>query len=169
MGKRKYIIAVAVVIIVIVAGIYCYLEHKEREFKLITDEGEMSLFVKNVSQKELDEYYRKVDELLAQDIYGGETPEETLNLYIQALEAGDLELASKYFILQDQEEELGELGELNKGELTDYLARLKLEKRISYLETFNEYEFDIFRNGEYMLIARFKQVEQSGLWKMESI
>lgn len=34
-----------------------------------------------------------------EDTYGGKTPEETLNLFINALESDNLELASKYFVL----------------------------------------------------------------------
>lgn len=36
-------------------------------------------------------------EIQKADNYGGKTPEETLDLYIQALKAGDIELASKYY------------------------------------------------------------------------
>src|SRR3989344_5009646 len=38
------------------------------------------------------------------DTYGGNTPEETLQLFIDALKKGDTELASKYFVLDKQEE-----------------------------------------------------------------
>ncbi|OHA07435.1 MAG: hypothetical protein A2934_05600 [Candidatus Sungbacteria bacterium RIFCSPLOWO2_01_FULL_47_10] len=47
-----------------------------------------------------------------EDTYGGETPEETLELFISALEKGDVELASKYFVLDKQEEIHGYLAEL---------------------------------------------------------
>lgn len=36
---------------------------------------------------------------MAADIYGGKTPEETLQMFIDALKQGDIELASKYFAL----------------------------------------------------------------------
>ena len=35
------------------------------------------------------------------DTFGGKTPEETLNLFISALKSGDAELASKYFMLDE--------------------------------------------------------------------
>ena len=38
------------------------------------------------------------------DTFGGATPEETLALFIEALEAEDVELASKYFLPDDREE-----------------------------------------------------------------
>lgn len=41
---------------------------------------------------------------IAADIYGGKTPQETLDLFIAAVEKGDYELASKYFVVERQEE-----------------------------------------------------------------
>ena len=38
------------------------------------------------------------------DTYGGKTPQETWDMFIQALEAGDTDLAAKYFIVEKQEE-----------------------------------------------------------------
>ena len=43
------------------------------------------------------------------DTYGGTTPQETLRMYIEAVEAGDYELASRYFVIEKQEEELSKL------------------------------------------------------------
>ncbi len=37
------------------------------------------------------------------DQYGGKTPQETVELFVQAVEQGDLETASKYSFFQDQE------------------------------------------------------------------
>jgi len=39
----------------------------------------------------------------AVDTYGGETPEETYGMFLQALKNQDIDLASKYFILDKQE------------------------------------------------------------------
>lgn len=38
------------------------------------------------------------------DTYGGKTPQETYALFLEALEKKDIELASKYFVLDRQEE-----------------------------------------------------------------
>lgn len=38
------------------------------------------------------------------DIYGAETPEKTYQLFLEALKNKDVDLASKYFILEKQEE-----------------------------------------------------------------
>jgi hypothetical protein len=43
------------------------------------------------------------------DKYGGKTPEETFDMYLAALKKGDLELASKYFAIERQKQELANL------------------------------------------------------------
>lgn len=65
------------------------------------------------------------------DIDGGKTPEETIELFITALKAGDIEQASKYYVLEKQEEELvhlkndilGKYGDLQKS--IDFYAEVK--------------------------------------------
>jgi hypothetical protein len=48
-------------------------------------------------EAQIEEEKAKILEAQKNDIYGGKTPEETLDLYITALKAGDIELASKYW------------------------------------------------------------------------
>jgi len=48
-------------------------------------------------EQALDEYYQK----FAEDTYGGKTPQETLDMFIEALENGDIDLAAKYFAMDD--------------------------------------------------------------------
>ncbi len=57
--------------------------------------------------REARDTQKYLEELQAQyknDTYGGATPEETLALFIAALEKEDIELASKYFLPEDREE-----------------------------------------------------------------
>src|SRR3989338_2957114 len=49
-------------------------------------------------------YYADLEKQYAEDTYGGKTPEETLQLFIDALKAGDIDLASKYFVVEKQGE-----------------------------------------------------------------
>src|SRR3989344_4599780 len=48
-------------------------------------------------------YYAELERQYREDTYGGKTPEETLQLFIDALKAGDIELASKYFVVEERE------------------------------------------------------------------
>ena len=57
------------------------------------------------------------------DTYGGATPEETFDLYLAALKKGDLELASKYFVVNKQARELQDLQK--ESDLTNYIKELE--------------------------------------------
>ena len=46
--------------------------------------------------------YEKLSEPYYKDTYGGKTPEETYDLFISALKVRDVELASKYFVIERQ-------------------------------------------------------------------
>jgi len=52
----------------------------------------------------LDKKIQEKAKEYAADTYGGETPEETYEMFLQALKMEDIDLASKYFILDKQEE-----------------------------------------------------------------
>ncbi len=73
-------------------------------------------------QSQLQELYRN-------DKYGGKTPEETFDMFIAALEKGDVELASKYFVLEKQESWLKTLEEYkSKALLSNLTAELENNK-----------------------------------------
>lgn len=64
------------------------------------------------------------------DKYGGATPEETFDLYLAALKKGDLELASRYFWVDEQKKESESLQVKNKTELNNYILELEsIQKR----------------------------------------
>lgn len=54
-------------------------------------------------EREARAYFENLKEQYENDTYGGDTPEETLALFIEALEKGDVELASKYFVIEERE------------------------------------------------------------------
>lgn len=62
-------------------------------------------------QAALDAEIEKLREKYKNDFDGGKTPEETLDLFIEALKAGDIEKASKYYVLEKQVEEFRSLRE----------------------------------------------------------
>jgi len=59
------------------------------------------------------------------DTYGDKTPQETLKMYIDAVEKGDYELASKYFIGDKQEKELNSLQNSKRENIGNVLNLLK--------------------------------------------
>jgi len=88
--KKKYFkfAAVFLAIIVLVGG--GYFAWKSYILRSTTQEEEQMM-------KAYEEYldiYRK-------DTYGGKTPQETLNLFVEALKQNDISLAAKYFMPDD--------------------------------------------------------------------
>lgn len=55
-------------------------------------------------KRALIKYFENIEAEYRNDTYGGATPEETLQLFIAALEAGDIDLASKYFLPGERKE-----------------------------------------------------------------
>ena len=48
------------------------------------------------------QYFKDLERQYREDPYGGSTPEETLRLFIDALKKGDIDLAAKYFLIEEQ-------------------------------------------------------------------
>ena len=130
--------------------------------------GESMLEYQERYVQQAEDYKAYRDEFYKQDIYGGETPEETLQMYIEALENRDFELASKYFVLKDQERELKELNEINWSP-DKYIDMLKNAYLSEYNDIFSSYELRVYIDGIDAIIMNILKNEQSGLWKMESL
>jgi hypothetical protein len=64
------------------------------------------VFLNNIYKKE--QAYKK-------DTYGGKTPQETYQMFLNALKAKDIELASKYFVLEEQDRYKKALQEVDKS------------------------------------------------------
>lgn len=132
---------------------------------------------KNIAQglKGYEEAMNKISKTLMEDTYGGKTPQETLDMFIDALEKGDIELAGKYFALDvnlsrqkwvDALRDSYENDEISK--IIDLLKRLKPSSKQSILET--EYEFIVLGDSglaDYILHMNLN--EYSKIWKIESM
>ena len=101
---------VPVLILVVLAGVWFFPSYKSWQYQRA---------------------YDKVEEPYYTDTYGGTTPEETYDLFIDALKAGDVELASRYFVLYKQDDWLGTLQEYEKeGILLSFAEELENTKKI---------------------------------------
>lgn len=56
-------------------------------------------------QKQTDAFMEAGRKPYKEDMYGGQTPEETWKMFLAALKKGDVDLASKYFVVEKQEKE----------------------------------------------------------------
>jgi hypothetical protein len=77
------------------------------------------------------ENYKKINKLYINDKYGGKTPEETYDMLIEALKNNDIDLASKYFVLEKQREWLKTFKEFQKNDsLTNFIIELENNQKI---------------------------------------
>ena len=122
-------------------------------------------FAEALKKAEQDDYQKAMA-----DTYGGKTPQETLQMYIDAVEKGDYELASKYFIGDKQDEELNKLNNTNenKKDLEIYLEFVKTAKSWrSSLEDKN-FVMEAKTNLGPSIFIRFK-IYPNGIWKIIEI
>lgn len=85
-------------------------------------------FTKQMNQisEELDKAKKDEYQAMMADTYGGKTPQETLRMYITAVEKGDYDLASKYFVIEKQKEWGVSLSKAsNAGKLENLLLPLQ--------------------------------------------
>ncbi|KKU88632.1 MAG: hypothetical protein A3H71_00115 [Candidatus Sungbacteria bacterium RIFCSPLOWO2_02_FULL_48_13b] len=114
------------------------------------------------------EYTKHLEDQYKNDIYGGFTPEETLQLFIDALKKGDVDLAAKYFVIEKQDERqqaLTNWSHLNK--LPAIIATL--EKAGGGKEIFpGNYELSVANeNNETEFIIDLRKNELTEKWKLE--
>src|SRR3989344_1874052 len=99
------------------------------------------------------------------DAYGGATPEETLRLFVEALEKEDYVLASKYFVVEKQNEILKQLQ--TSDVLNDYLKILASSKKGFPYQNKKQYEILFYdSNGKQIHIEQFVLNEFTGKWKI---
>lgn len=98
------------------------------------------------------------------DTYGGKTPQETLQMYIDAVEKGDYELASKYFIGGNQEKELNKSKNATEEVKNKYISILIKSILLGgkYSETKDYFSF----NGSLLISLK---LYPNGIWKIIEI
>lgn len=117
-------------------------------------------FAQALKQLEQEDYQRAMA-----DTYGGRTPQETLQMYIDAVEKGDFELASRYFVSERQEKELEKLSEARQKNNIDFL--------LNHLIQVKEAQGHFSTNGDLYTIEKPIFVEfrlyPNGIWKIIEI
>ena len=88
-------------------------------FRQWQGEKRVENLVNALKQAEADDYAKAMA-----DTYGGKIPQETLQMYISAVEKGDYELASKYFVINKQEQELNYLRLLDNNKFNWFLEKM---------------------------------------------
>lgn len=124
--------------------------------------------------KKFQDWQAKYEKAMREDTYGGKTPEETLQLFIDALKKEDIDLAAKYFVLNTN-------GEVD-SKWIEMLQRIKSDGNLNRMakdiekydvakKTFDPYYVFLYYNsdGSVGLQITMRFIEQSNLWKIESI
>lgn len=113
----------------------------------------------------LKQWEQEIYDRKAADKIGGTTPQETLDLFISAVEKGDYELASKYFVIEKQEKWKRELTDIkDKNKMNIFLSPIKEAE-----ESQGEYSEDkeTYSIHKPILVNFIKY--PSGNWKIEEI
>ena len=118
---------------------------------------------------------RIIEDAYRNDTYGGKTPQETLDMFIEALKAGDVELASKYFMLDDNlsrkkwEDELRQAKEGGRlEEMLNILGGVLPDPKESLYK--NDFGFVIkTANGQIGAEIDMEFNPVSKVWKIESL
>ncbi|MDO8516389.1 MAG: hypothetical protein Q7S28_04005 [bacterium] len=125
--------------------------------------GPMRKAQKMIAVEQAAEYARAMA-----DTYGGKTPQETLQMYIDAVEKGDYDLASKYFIEVYKEKELRILSnstQENMNKLTQVLNESLKSSEFTLEGSFSTgQEFSIYKP----ILLRFR-LYPNGIWKIVEI
>ena len=156
-----------VIIAVAVIGFFVWRANREEPFvPRALDE----VAAETNDPKEIVRYMERLEEAYRNDAYGGDTPEETLNLFIAALKAGDTDLAAKYFLLEEQERMKKELKQgIQSGGVGAFLQSFSIEKRGSKSSD-SRYTFrahDKETNADF--IVDLIQSPYTKKWKIESL
>lgn len=130
------------------------------------------------TQKNYDKYLtweEKYQEAMKNDTYGGKTPQETLDLFVEALRAEDVELASKYFVLNTNGEVDEKwtiyLSDMQKEDLLQSMARdIERDARPLKASYKDDDSFALFNDdGTVGVLIDMEINKESGVWKIESL
>jgi hypothetical protein len=145
--------------VIIFLPILVFLFQKYENYTLIQKD---KIFKERLRQAQQEEYEKAMA-----DTYGGKTPAETLQMYIEAIEKGDYELASKYFIEPNREEELESSLNMTNENLKKYI--IKLKEAISKLENEGKYNLEKNYFSIYKPILIRMKLYPNGIWKIIEI
>ena len=163
MKLRRIIISVLVIFFTLFISVYArwwYENYKVKE-ALIRE-----------SEKQLQAYEEYID-IYRKDTYGGKVPQETLDLFVKALEVEDIDLASKYFMPDDSgsrkewEDALKEAR--NAGRLENTINLVKRAKASNSSIDPNRFATFITRDSNGEMEAYIELVFNGNVWKIESL
>ncbi len=116
-----------------------------------------------------DQYLYGLEKPYREDIYGGDTPEETLQMFLDALRKGDIELAAKYIDVDHREKEYEYLKDLkNSNKFNEIVAEYSKLKKDEVLSE-DLVTFATYRNGELFLLVSLERNTFTNKWKISEL
>jgi uncharacterized protein YxeA len=166
--KTKYLIILFIILLIglsFLAFIW-YFNPEIRKAKLYKQETER-----------LEERLQEEQERYTSDIYGGQTPEETYKMFLEALSKEDIELAIKYFIFDRQELYKQFFLEIkNNNKWKEMMEDLfKYENQIGEMKPNGSYIIRVYSEDNFLIaqvvlrVPLFLENEQqniSNIWKI---
>jgi hypothetical protein len=127
------------------------------------DRAQKGWLAMQAEEKALEAQYRA-------DTYGGATPEETLRLFVEALEKKDFELASKYVVPENRAQFTMDLSKgVKSGGLDAFVNAYRNGKIVppKGVGSSGIYEFELYEPGSDVPFgARLGKNPFSGKWKI---
>ncbi len=173
-GKKKFwkfFIPFLALVVIVAAGSFAWVNYLSPEAKR-AQETKANLEKFNAGMQAYEDAMRA-------DTYGGKTPEETLRMFIDALKKNDVELASKYFMLDTNSQSPDYLTRRKwENALTEVQTQGKLVSTIELLEKAkpagsvmkNYFGFEIRDDlGNLLSDIGFELNKYSNVWKIESL
>lgn len=122
-----------------------------------------------LNRKHLAEF-EAIEETYRTDTNGGETPEETLDLFVAALEAGDAGLAASYFVLEKRGEMERAVNNWKKNEGIDLVISSLQEAEEGNFLGNSKYQIPIVGDdGVVSITIDLIKNQHSQKWLIESL
>jgi hypothetical protein len=140
-NRWKFSIALVAIILVVFFGLEIWSSY-------FSQAGRQNRELQANYQKYLD-VQNKYEAAMKADTYGGKTPEETLGMFIDALKKGDVELASKYFVLREDGGRNGEILDELKNKTDEEKAKI-----VVILQNAQEYPSDVTSKSDSKFVSK---------------
>jgi len=170
--KHKKVVLIIVASLIVLGGLFLYLGGYQvlKEGYKRWHESKQAYEATQKFEQAMKEYNKTLEE----DTYGGKTPQETLNMFISALEKGDIDLAAKYFALDEnlsrKQWEDGLKKAKEEGRIEGIVSLLKQAKDLPRESNPETYQFAVFdKNGMVAHTIYMIFNKHSSVWKMESM
>ena len=126
------------------------------------------------------EWERNYEKAMKEDTYGGKTPEETLQMFIEALRKEDIELASKYFMIETDTQDPNYL---TRNKIVKALQEEKQKDKLQYIADIlsraipdpagplyeGDYGFVVYEKEKVIAEINMEFNKESSVWKILGI